>query len=72
MPMVRALAAGMRLPVDQFRCTGICYGTFTGWVNHRTPGLSVTVEFGRQVRPWRIGRAARAVVEVGLAGPLPT
>jgi hypothetical protein len=72
MPMVRELAAGMRLPVDQFRCTGICYGTFTGWVNHRTPGLSVTVEFGRLVRPWRIGRAARTVVEVGLAGALPT
>ena len=36
--MVRALAAGMRLPVDEFHCTGVCYGTFTGWVNHRTDG----------------------------------
>ena len=57
MPMVRALAAGMRLPVDEFHCTGVCYGTFTGWVNNRTPGLSVTVEFGHRVRSWRIGRA---------------
>jgi hypothetical protein len=72
MPMVRALAAGMRLPVDEFHCTGVCYGTFTGWVNNRTAGLSVTVEFGHRVRPWRIARAARTVVEVGLAGPLPT
>ena len=72
MPMVRALAAGMRLPVDEFHCTGVCYGTFTGWVNNRTPGLSVTVEFGHRVRSWRIGRAARTVVEVGLTGPLPT
>ena len=72
MPMVRALAAGMRLPVDEFHCSGICYGTFTGWVNNRTPGLSVTVEFGHRVRSWRIGRAVRTVLEVGLTGPLPT
>ena len=38
MPTVRALARGMRLPVDEFLCTGVCYGTFTGWVNHRTDG----------------------------------
>ena len=39
----------MRLPVDEFHCTGVCYGTFTGWVNHRTDGLAVTVEFGSRV-----------------------
>jgi murein peptide amidase A len=72
MPMVRALAGGMRLPVDEFHCTGICYGTFTGWVNNRTAGLAVTVEFGHRVPSWRIGRAARTVVEVGLTGPLPS
>ena len=65
MPTVRALARGMRLPVDEFHCTGVCYGTFTGWVNHRTDGLAVTVEFGSRVPSWRIWRAARTVVEVG-------
>ena len=65
MPTVRELAAGMRLPVDDFHCTGICYGTFTGWVNNRTDGLAVTVEFGARVPEWRITRAARAVVTVG-------
>jgi len=65
MPTVRALARGMRLPVDEFHCTGVCYGTFTGWVNHRTEGLAVTVEFGRRVPTWRISRAAATVVTVG-------
>jgi murein peptide amidase A len=65
MPTVRALARGMRLPVDEFHCTGVCYGTFTGWVNHRTDGLAVTVEFGRRVPTWRISRAAATVVRVG-------
>ena len=65
MPIVRALARGMRLPIDNFVCTGVCTGTFTGWVNHRTPGLAVIVEFGRFVPPWRIARAATTVVDVG-------
>jgi murein peptide amidase A len=65
MGLVREIAAGMRLPVDEFHCTGVCYGTFTGWVNHRTEGHGVTVEFGRRVPSWRITRAARTVVEVG-------
>jgi protein MpaA len=65
MGLVREIAAGMRLPVDEFHCTGVCYGTFTGWVNHRTDGHGVTVEFGRRVPSWRITRAARTVVEVG-------
>ena len=65
MHLVREIAAGMRLPVDEFHCTGVCYGTFTGWVNHRTEGHGVTVEFGRRVPSWRVTRAARTVVEVG-------
>ena len=55
----------MRLPVDDFACTGVCYGTFTGWVNHRTDVLAVTVEFGETVPDWRISRAANTVVAVG-------
>lgn len=65
MSTVRALAAGMRLPVRRFVCTGVCHGTFTGWVNHRTDGLAVTVEFGRTAPAWRIRRAARTAVDVG-------
>ncbi len=65
MRTVREIAAGMRLPVDDFHCTGVCHGTFTGWVNHRREGLGVTVEFGRRVPSWRITRAARTIVRVG-------
>jgi len=65
---VKALAAGMRLPLEDFVCTGICYGTFTQWVNNRTDGLAVTVEFGHRVRDWRIRAAARTVVDVGAGG----
>ena len=67
--VVRALAAGMRLPVDDFACSGVCYGTFTQWVNNRTEGMAVTVEFGHRVRDWRIRAAARTVVDVGANRP---
>jgi len=69
MPTVRALAAGMDLPVRRFVCTGICHGTFTGWVNNRTDGLAVTVEFGRNAGDALVRRAARTVVSVGSATP---
>jgi len=67
MPTVRAIAAGMRLPVRTYSCTGVCHGTFTGWVNNRTDGLAVTVEFGPTAPAWRIRRAADTVVDVGAA-----
>ena len=65
---VRAIAAGMRLPLEDYVCSGACYGTFTQWVNNRTDGLAVTVEFGERVRDWRIRAAARTVVDVGAGG----
>jgi len=65
MPTVRAIARGMRLPIADLNCTGVCYGTFTGWINARTAGLGVTVEFARRVPDWRIGAAAGTVVRVG-------
>jgi protein MpaA len=65
MPTVRAIARGMRLPVTDLNCSGVCYGTFTGWINARTAGLGVTVEFARRVPDWRIGAAAGTVVRVG-------
>jgi murein peptide amidase A len=65
MATVRAVARGMRLPVESLTCTGVCHGSFGGWVNHRTPDLAVTVEFGRRVADWRIRRAAATVVSVG-------
>jgi protein MpaA len=65
MKQVRALAAGMRLPVRDFHCTGVCHGTFAGWVNHRTDATAVTVEFGRTASDAMVARAARTVVRVG-------
>ncbi len=67
MPTVRALAAGMGLPVRRFVCTGICHGTFAGWVNNRTDGLAVTVEFGRTAGDALVRRAARTILAVGSA-----
>jgi predicted deacylase len=68
--VVRALARGMRLPLDDFACSGVCYGTFTQWVNNRTDGVAVTVEFGAgRVPDWRIRAAARTVVDVGANRP---
>lgn len=68
MKQVRALAAGMRLPVRDFHCTGVCRGTFAGWVNHRTDATAVTVEFGRTASDAMVARAARTVVRVGSGG----
>lgn len=67
MPTVRALARGMRLPVDEFRCGRVCTGTYSSWLNHRIDGLAVTVEFGGRVPRWRIGRAAGTLLDVGSA-----
>jgi len=65
MPVVRAIAEGMRLPVREFVCTGICPGSFTSWLNARTDGLAVTVEFGRTVPAWRVRAAERTILRVG-------
>jgi hypothetical protein len=65
MSTVRAIARGMHLPVADLNCSGVCYGTFTSWINARTAGLGITVEFGRRVLQWRIGAAAGTVLRVG-------
>jgi len=65
MDVVRALAAGIQLPVKSYSCTSVCYGSFTSWVNHRTDGVAVTVEFGPHASKKRIRRAARTVLSVG-------
>jgi protein MpaA len=65
MPVVRAIAAGIHLPVKSFSCTGKCPGSFTSWVNHRTDAIAVTVEFGPHASKKRIRRAARTVLRVG-------
>jgi predicted deacylase len=64
MPVVRAIAKGMHLPVRDFTCNSACYGSFTSWVNHRTDGMAVTVEFGQKASDLRIRRAARTVLSV--------
>ena len=65
MPMVRAIAAGMRLPVDEFHCTGVCYGTFTGWVNHRTGATASRSSSAAGCRPGGSRAPPATVVEVG-------
>jgi len=64
--VVRALAETMRLPVESYSCTSVCYGSFTSWHNKRKNGVAVTVEFGPPgVSSWRIGKATNAVLSVG-------
>lgn len=65
MPVVRRLSRETGLPVRDFRCTGVCAGSFTSWLNNRTGTLGVTVEFGHTVSAARISRTARALVSVG-------
>lgn len=65
MPLVRAIAAGMGLPVRTFHCTGICHGSLTSWINALTPSTGVIVEFGRTVSTVQVIRAAATIREVG-------
>jgi protein MpaA len=65
MSTVRAIARGMHLPVADLNCSGVCTGTFTSWINARTAGLGITVEFARRVPQWRIGAAAGTILRVG-------
>jgi protein MpaA len=63
--VVRALAAGIQLPVESYSCTSVCYGSFTSWHNYYKTGVAVTVEFGSAVTDWRKDKATAAVVSVG-------
>lgn len=65
MPVARALAKGMGLPVRSLTCGTVCYGSFSSWVNNRTDSAAVTVEFGQTAADSRIRRAARTVLSVG-------
>jgi protein MpaA len=64
MPLVRRLAHESGLPVRSFDCNGGCHGTFTDWLNTRTPGRAVTVEFGARAPGAQIARMKRAVLTV--------
>jgi murein peptide amidase A len=63
--LVRALSHDTGLPVKSFDCRGGCHGTFTDWLNDRTAGRAVTVEFGHRASAARLDRVARAVLRVG-------
>lgn len=65
LPVVRRLSRETGLPVRNFRCTGMCAGSFTSWLNSQAAMMGVTVEFGHTVSESRIRRTARAVVSVG-------
>jgi protein MpaA len=64
MTLVRRLARESGLPVKSFDCHGGCHGTFTDWLNTRTPGRAVTVEFGARVPDGQVARLKRAVLTV--------
>ena len=63
--VVRALAAGIQLPVESYSCSSVCYGSFTSWHNYYKSGVAVTVEFGRTASAWRKDKATAAVLSVG-------
>jgi murein peptide amidase A len=65
MPVVRRLSRETGLPVRDFRCTGVCAGSFTSWLNNHAGMMGVTVEFGHTVSESRIRRTAGAVISVG-------
>jgi protein MpaA len=69
MTLVRRLARASGLPVKTFDCHGGCHGTFTDWLNTRTPGRAVTVEFADRVSSAQIARMQRAVLTVALPSP---
>jgi murein peptide amidase A len=66
MTLVRRLARASGLPVKTFDCHGGCHGTFTDWLNTRTPGRAVTVEFGAHARSAQVARMRRAVLTVAV------
>lgn len=65
MSLVRALSRDTGLPVKSFDCRGGCHGTFTDWLNDRTPGRAVTVEFGHHASSARLDRVSWAVLHAG-------
>jgi murein peptide amidase A len=65
LPVVRRLSQETGLPVRDFRCTGICAGSFTSWLNNQAGLMGVTVEFGRTVSESRIRRTTRALISGG-------
>jgi succinylglutamate desuccinylase len=68
--LVRRLSRESGLPVKSFDCNGGCHGTFTDWLNTRTSGRAVTVEFGVRASHAQIGRMRRALLTV--ASPKPS
>jgi protein MpaA len=60
-----ALSRATGLPVKDYACSGVCYGSFTSWHNRYRRGVAVTVEFGRTASAWRLDKAAAATLSVG-------
>jgi len=60
-----AISKGIRLPVKEYACSSVCYGSFTSWHNRRREGVAVTVEFARTASTWRVNRATSTVLSVG-------
>jgi protein MpaA len=64
MRLVRRLSHESGLPVKSLNCGGVCTGTFTDWLNSKTTGRAVTVEFATHASHAQIVRMKRAVLRV--------
>jgi murein peptide amidase A len=64
MKLVHRLSRNSGLPVKSFSCNGGCHGTFTDWLNTRTAGRAVTIEFGVHASHAQIGRMRRTLLTV--------
>jgi murein peptide amidase A len=54
----RRLVRELNLPAKEFACGNACHGTLTQWFNHRFDGVAVTVEYGENPSPRRMGTRA--------------
>lgn len=66
---VRRLATALRLPVEGYACSRVCYGSMSSWYNTdgSGPGVMVTVEFSRSPSSSFLRSAAAAILRASYA-----
>ncbi|GAA1379673.1 M14 family zinc carboxypeptidase [Luteococcus sanguinis] len=62
------LATQLGLPQKEFSCTGVCHGTFVGWVNHVQDGTAITVEYAKTPTTHFMTFTARRGITFALRG----
>jgi hypothetical protein len=60
--LYQRLVEELGLPGKPLRCSGVCHGTMTGWLNHTQPGAGITVELARTPSRSFTERAPTALV----------